>query len=71
MVIGPSAASSPCSRAAGPSRSRLKTLELGIIGMFAGRIAFGQYRLMLDFSLRDDPMMAQLTMKNIVLSPRS
>jgi eukaryotic-like serine/threonine-protein kinase len=45
----------------------LKALELGMIGMLAGRIAIVQYRLMLTFSLRDDPMMAQLTMKNVVL----
>ena len=38
-----------------------------MIGMLAGRVAFVQYRLMLEFSLRDDPMMAQLTMKNVVL----
>ena len=45
----------------------LKALELGMIGMLAGRIAFVQYRLMLVYSLRDDPMLAQLTMKNVVL----
>ena len=49
------------------SLNGLKTLELGIIGLLAGRITFGQYRLMLDFSLREDTMMAQLTMKNVVL----
>ena len=38
-----------------------------MIGMLASRVAFVQYRLMLVYSLRDDPMMAQLTMKNIVL----
>ena len=38
-----------------------------MIGMLAGRVAFVQYRLMLVYSLRDDPMMAQLTMKNVVL----
>src|SRR5205807_932449 len=45
----------------------LKALELGMIGLLAGRVAFVQYRMMLVYSLRDDPMMAQLTMKNIVL----
>ena len=45
----------------------LKALELGMIGMLASRIAFVQYRLMLIYSLRDDKMMAQLTMKNVVL----
>jgi eukaryotic-like serine/threonine-protein kinase len=45
----------------------LKGLELGMIGMLAGRITFTQYRLMLIYSMRGDKMMAQLTMKNIVL----
>jgi serine/threonine-protein kinase len=45
----------------------LKALELGMIGLLAGRLAFVEYRLMLMYSLRDDRMMAQLTMKNIVL----
>ena len=45
----------------------LKALELGMIGMLAGRVAFVQYRMMLVYSLRDDPMLAQLTMKNVVL----
>ena len=45
----------------------LKALELGMIGLLASRVAFVQYRLMLVYSLRDDPMMAQLTMKNVVL----
>jgi len=45
----------------------LKALELGMVAILASRIAFVQYRLMLMFSLRDDPMMAQLTMKNVVL----
>jgi serine/threonine-protein kinase len=45
----------------------LKALELGMVGMLASRLAIAQYRLMLEFSLRDDRMMAQLAMKNIVL----
>jgi hypothetical protein len=45
----------------------LKALELGMIGMLAGRVAFVQYRMMLAYSLSDDPMLAQLTMKNVVL----
>ena len=45
----------------------LKALELGMIGMLASRLTIVQYRLMLEFSLRDDRMMAQLTMKNVVL----
>jgi serine/threonine-protein kinase len=49
------------------SLARLKALELGVIGMLAGRVAIVEYRLVLLFSLRDNPMMAQLTVKNIVL----
>jgi eukaryotic-like serine/threonine-protein kinase len=45
----------------------LKALELGTVGLLACRLTFVQYRLMLVYSLREDPMMAQLTMKNIVL----
>jgi serine/threonine-protein kinase len=45
----------------------LKALELGMIGMMASRLAFVQYRVMLLYSLREDTMMAQLTMKNVVL----
>jgi eukaryotic-like serine/threonine-protein kinase len=45
----------------------LKVLELGIIGVMASRVAFVQYRLMFIYSQRDDRMMAQLTMKNVVL----
>jgi serine/threonine-protein kinase len=47
--------------------ARLKALELGMIGILAGRIAFTQYRVMLMYSLGGDKMMAQLTMKNVVL----
>jgi serine/threonine-protein kinase len=45
----------------------LKALELVMIGTLATRVALVQYRVMLVHSLRDDPMMAQLTMKNQVL----
>jgi serine/threonine-protein kinase len=45
----------------------LKVLELAMVGLLAGRIALVQYRLMLGFSLRGDVMMAQLTLKNVVL----
>jgi serine/threonine-protein kinase len=45
----------------------LKSLELGMIGLLAGRIAFVGYRLILEFSLRGDKMMAQLVLKNVVL----
>lgn len=47
--------------------SRLKALELGIIGVLACRIAIVEYRLVLLFSRRGDSMLAQLTVKNIVL----
>ena len=47
--------------------AQLKGLELGMIGLLAGRVAFVQYRMMLRFSQRGDKMMAQLTMKNVVL----
>jgi serine/threonine-protein kinase len=47
--------------------ARLRAVELGVIGMLAARVAFVEYRLVLIFSLRDDPTMAQLTMKNFVL----
>jgi eukaryotic-like serine/threonine-protein kinase len=49
------------------SLSRLKALELGMIGLFAGRDAIVEYRLVLIFSQRSDPVMAQLTVKNLVL----
>jgi tRNA A-37 threonylcarbamoyl transferase component Bud32 len=49
------------------SLAPLKALELGIIGMVASRVAIVEYRLVLIFSLRDNPMMAQLTVKNVVL----
>src|SRR5262249_21088223 len=45
----------------------LKAIELGMIGMLASRITLVQYRVMLTYSVGDDRMMAQLTMKNIVL----
>ena len=49
------------------SLAGLRALELGMVGLIASRVTIVQYRLMLTFSLRDDPMMAQLIMKNIVL----
>ena len=49
------------------SPSQLKVLELGMVGMVAAVFAFAQYQAMLDFSLRDDPVRAQLVMKNRVL----
>jgi serine/threonine-protein kinase len=45
----------------------LKALELAMLGILAWREAVVQYRLMRLYSLSDDPMMAQLTLKNIVL----
>jgi serine/threonine-protein kinase len=45
----------------------LKNLELGLVGLLAWRLSFGQYRLMLLYSLHDDPMMAPLVMNNVVL----
>jgi serine/threonine-protein kinase len=47
--------------------ARLRALELGIAGIFAGRVVVVEYRLVLLFSLRGDPVMAQLTVKNIAL----
>ena len=49
------------------SLAGLKVLELAMVAVMAGRLALVQYRLMLMYSLRDDRMMAQLTMKNVVL----
>jgi serine/threonine-protein kinase len=45
----------------------LKGLELGMVGLLAARVTFVQYQLMLEFSLRGDKMLAQLTFKNVVL----
>ncbi len=47
--------------------ARLRALELGMIGMLAVRVASVQYRLILESSVRGDPLLAQLTTKNIVL----
>jgi serine/threonine-protein kinase len=49
------------------SLARLRALELGMTGMLAGRVATVQYRLILESSVRHDPLLAQLTTKNIVL----
>ncbi len=49
------------------STARLRAIELGMTAMFAGLLALIQYRLMLAYSVRKDPMLAQLTMKNVVL----
>ena len=37
----------------------LKALELGMIGLLAGRFAFVEYRMMLEFSQRGETMMAR------------
>ncbi len=49
------------------STARLRLIELGMTALFAGLVTLIQYRLMLAYSLRDDPMLAPLTMKNVVL----
>jgi serine/threonine-protein kinase len=45
----------------------LKALELGMIGLLAGRAVAVEYRVILGFSMRGDKMMAQLCFKNVVL----
>ena len=45
----------------------LKALELGMIVLLAGLFAFGEYRLMLEFSLRGETMMAEMTLTSVVL----
>jgi serine/threonine-protein kinase len=45
----------------------LKAIELGMLAVMASRVALTQYRMMLIYSLQGDTMMAQLTMKNVVL----
>jgi serine/threonine-protein kinase len=45
----------------------LEELELGVIGLIAGRIIFAEYRLTLEFSQRGDMMMAQMAVMNVVL----
>jgi serine/threonine-protein kinase len=49
------------------SLAQLRALELAMVGLFATRVTVVQYRLMLLFSLRGEPLMAQLILKNIVL----
>ena len=46
---------------------RLRGIELAMVGVLAARLAVVEYRLVLSFSLRDDPMMALFVIKNIVL----
>ena len=45
----------------------LKALELGMIVLLASLFAFGEYRLMLQFSLRGETMMAEMTLTSVVL----
>lgn len=45
----------------------LRALELVMIGVLALRVAIVEYRLVNFFSVRGEPVMAQLTVKNIVL----
>jgi serine/threonine-protein kinase len=49
------------------SLARLKVLELVMIGVLAGRVAIVEYRIVMIFSLRNNPTVAQLTVKNIAL----
>ncbi len=45
----------------------LQALELGAVGLVAGRVTFVEYRLMLRFSQRGDMMTAPMILKNVVL----
>ena len=47
--------------------SSLQALELGAVGLLAGRVTFVEYRLMLRFSQRGDMMTAPMTLKSVVL----
>jgi hypothetical protein len=45
----------------------LNALELGMIGLLVGHIAFIQYRMMLPFSLHGEKLSTQRSLKNVVL----
>ena len=45
----------------------LQALELGAVGLLAGRVIFVEYRLMLRFSQLGDMMTAPMVLKNVVL----
>jgi serine/threonine-protein kinase len=45
----------------------LEALELGAVGLLAGRVTFIEYRLILRFSQRGDMMTAPMVLKNVVL----
>jgi serine/threonine-protein kinase len=47
--------------------SALQALELGAVGLLAGRVTFVEYRLMLRFSQRGDMMTAPMILKNVEL----
>jgi serine/threonine-protein kinase len=47
--------------------SSLQALELGAVGLLAGRVTFVEYRLMLRFSRRGDMMTESMILKNVVL----
>ena len=49
------------------SLTSLHALELGAVGLLAGRVSFVEYRLMLRFSERGDMMTAPMTLKSVVL----
>ncbi len=49
------------------SMAWLKAIELGVIAMVASLVTFVQYRQMLAYSVGRDVMLAQLTMKNVVM----
>jgi eukaryotic-like serine/threonine-protein kinase len=55
-------------RSRGPiSLTSLQALELGMVGLLAGRVTFVEYRLMLRFSQLGDMMTAPMVLKNAVL----
>jgi serine/threonine-protein kinase len=45
----------------------LQDLELGAVGLLAGRVTFVEYRLMLRLSQHGDMMMAPMILRNVVL----
>ena len=49
------------------SLTSLQALELGMVGLLAGRVTFVEYRLMLRFSQLGDMMTAPMVLKNAVL----
>jgi hypothetical protein len=49
------------------SLTSLQALELGAVGLLAGRVAFVEYRLMLRFSQGGDMMTAPMILKSVVL----